>query len=75
MTHNKLAAMTNQIAIYFQSYSHDLAVEGGAKHIEKFWSPYMRNGLQAEIAANPEGADALVLAAIARDRQPLEHAA
>jgi formate dehydrogenase subunit delta len=75
VTHNKLTAMANQIAIFFKSYPHDRAVEGVAKHIERFWSPHMRNGLRAEIAANPEGADALVLEAIARDRQPLEHAA
>jgi len=75
VTHNKLTAMANQIAIFFKSYPHDRAVEGVAKHIEKFWSPHMRNGLQAEIAAHPEAVDELVIEAVARKPQPMEHAA
>ena len=75
MSHNKLVAMANQIALFFRSYPHDRAVEGVAKHIAKFWSPHMRNGLQAEIAAHPEAVDELVIEAVASQRPSMEHAA
>ncbi|MDR3463837.1 MAG: formate dehydrogenase subunit delta [Beijerinckiaceae bacterium] len=75
MSHNKLIAMANQIAQFFRSYPHDRAVEGVAKHIAKFWSPHMRKGLDAEIAAHPEAVDELVVEAVARKQAPLEHAA
>jgi formate dehydrogenase subunit delta len=75
MTTEKLAAMANQIALYFQSYPDDRAIEGVAKHIQKFWTPRMRDTLRAAATATPAALDALVVAAMTgagRVRAPAE---
>jgi hypothetical protein len=42
-----LARMANQIARAFQSMGEARAVESTATHIRLFWSPPMRQGLEA----------------------------
>ncbi len=57
---DKLVRLANQIAIYFQVYPHDEAVDGVAEHLRKFWEPRMMNALKAHIAAGGEGLHILV---------------
>lgn len=55
MSPDKLVYMANQIAKFFDSQGHDLAVAGIADHIEKFWDPRMRAAIFAHLDAG--GAD------------------
>lgn len=47
MTPETLTRMANQIARSFQALGEPRSVESTANHIRLFWSPPMRQGLQA----------------------------
>ena len=54
----------NQIAAFFEAYPHERAVNGVAEHINKFWSPPMRQQFHDYITQySGEGLHDLVLAA------------
>ncbi len=61
---DKLAAMANQIALFFKSYPDEKAIAGIASHIEAFWTPRMREALCAARNDHP-GLDRLVVEAMA----------
>jgi len=66
VTTERLVHMANQIAAFFRSYPHDVAVAGIAGHIRQFWERRMRDQLAAHVAAGGEGLDPLVIAATKR---------
>jgi formate dehydrogenase subunit delta len=59
-----LVAMANDIGNYFRSQSHDEAVAGIATHIKRYWTPRMREKLNAYLAKGNAGLDDLPKAAI-----------
>jgi formate dehydrogenase subunit delta len=65
---DRLVIMANDIANYFHSESdRELAVEGIAGHITKFWEPRMRKKMQAHFdQQGGAGLNDLALAAITR---------
>ena len=63
-TDQKLVRMANQIAGFFRSYPDDEAVAGIHKHIVAFWTPKMRDALQAFGPKPESGLDPLALQAI-----------
>ncbi len=61
----KLATMSRQIADFFRPYPAEEATQGVADHINRFWTPRMRQGL----LGRPEAAlDPLVAGARSRVR-------
>jgi len=72
MSHEKLAHMANQIAIFFESKPHDEGVEGGAAHINAFWEPRMRRQLFEMIDAGGTGLRPLLREAAALIRRPVD---
>ncbi|MGD9918204.1 MAG: formate dehydrogenase subunit delta [Paenirhodobacter sp.] len=62
MSGDKLAQMANQIATFFSVQPGDRALAVAA-HINDNWSPPMRAGLLAQIAAGGAGLDPLVVEA------------
>ncbi|MGU3537955.1 formate dehydrogenase subunit delta [Methylobacterium sp. A54F] len=60
----KLARMANQIASFFRSYPEAEAAAGVHKHLVAFWTPRMRERLQAHALEAGNTLDALVLRAI-----------
>jgi formate dehydrogenase subunit delta len=61
VTPEHMVHMVNQIALFFQSSTHDEAVAGIAEHLKLFWEPRMLRQLQAHIAAGRAGLHVLVL--------------
>ena len=62
---DKLVTMANQIGKFFASQGKDVAVDGIATHIRKFWEPRMRRQIVAHLDAGGAGLDAPVRQAIA----------
>jgi formate dehydrogenase subunit delta len=62
----RLVAMANDIGNYFRPQPRDEAIAGIATHIKRYWTPRMRQKLNAYIAAGAEDLDELPRAAIAR---------
>jgi formate dehydrogenase subunit delta len=62
----KLVTMANQIARFFASQPHDLAVSRIESHIRKFWDPRMRAKIPGLVTAGGDGLDLLARAAIDR---------
>jgi len=62
MSEDKLIRMANQIAAFFEVQPGDRAAPIAA-HINENWSPPMRAGLLAHVAAGGEGLSPLVLEA------------
>ena len=60
----KLVRMANQIATFFRSYPDEEAVAGIHKHIVAFWTPKMRQSLQAFGPTEGSGLDPRALQAI-----------
>ncbi len=62
-----LVAMANDIGNYFRPQSRDEAIAGIAGHISRFWTPRMRQKLNAYLAAaeGETGLDELPRAALA----------
>lgn len=54
MDRQRLIAMANQIAAFFEPYSEAEAIEGVEQHIRSFWEPRMRAQLQAVLAEHPD---------------------
>lgn len=61
-----LVAMANDIGNYFRPQGRDLAIAGIANHIERYWTPRMRQKINAYLAGNPAGLDELPRAALAK---------
>jgi formate dehydrogenase subunit delta len=61
MVHN-----ANQIALYFQSFPHEEAIEGVLDHILKFWERRMKDQLLNYVAKGGTGLHELVLEAVKR---------
>jgi formate dehydrogenase subunit delta len=63
----QLVAMANDIAAFFAAEAnHDAAVAGVANHLEKFWTPRMRQKLTASLDASGEGLVPLAREALER---------
>ncbi len=60
------ARMGNDIARQFAHLPPDRAAEAVARHIESFWDPRMRRGLEALVAAGDETLDPLLVDAAGR---------
>jgi formate dehydrogenase subunit delta len=59
-----LVAMANDIGNYFRSQPRNDAVAGIATHIKRYWTPRMREKLNAYLAKGNAGLDELPRAAI-----------
>lgn len=68
---DKLVRMANQIATFFRSYPEEEAVAGIHKHIVAFWTPKMRQTLDAYVPNAGDRLDALVVTAL-RTKPPAE---
>ncbi|MFT8244195.1 formate dehydrogenase subunit delta [Roseomonas sp. BN140053] len=68
----KLVRMANQIAGFFRSYPEDAARAGIAEHVAAYWTPRMRAGMAAHLAAGGEGLDPLALRALRGAASPAE---
>ncbi len=66
MTNERMVTMANQIATFFRSYPHAVAVEGVESHIRQFWERRMRAQFLDYLAAGGEGLDPLVIEAAGR---------
>lgn len=66
MESTKLVHMANQIALAFRLQGHDEAVKLTVEHLKAFWSPAMRQALQAHVAAGGDGLEPLAKAAVAK---------
>ncbi|MGB6603356.1 MAG: formate dehydrogenase subunit delta [Steroidobacteraceae bacterium] len=61
-----LVAMVNDIGNYFRAQGRDAAIAGIATHIQRYWTPRMRQKLNAYLAQGNSGLDELSRAAVAR---------
>jgi formate dehydrogenase subunit delta len=62
-----LTQMANDIGAYFHSEpDHELAVKGVLGHIQKFWTPRMRQKIVGHLAAGGEGLEDLPREAVRR---------
>lgn len=62
-----LVAMANDIAAFFAAETHhDVAVAGVANHLEKFWTPRMRQKLAVNLDACGDGLAPLAREALER---------
>ncbi len=66
MSPEKLAHMANQIGLFFQSQTHDKAVDAIADHLQKFWDPRMRRAIRAQLGDETSHLDPLVREAVQR---------
>ncbi len=66
-SHDKLVRMANQIATFFRSYPEEEAVAGIRKHLVAYWTPKMRDRLEAHAPQAEGRLDPLVVAAIRRE--------
>jgi formate dehydrogenase subunit delta len=64
----KLIRMANQIAGFFRSYPEDNALAGIHDHLVAFWTPGMRDAIQAHALQDGTGLDPLVLKALRTDQ-------
>ena len=67
MRPEKLLGMANQIAVFFRSYPEAEGVAGVNHHVHAFWTPVMVDTLRRHLAADPAGADTLVVQAFDHD--------
>ena len=65
----KLIHMANQIAGFFKTYPHDVAVPGIADHLRKFWGREMRQRILAHLDRGGDGLDPVVVEALGRLRE------
>jgi len=59
-----LMSMANDIGNYFRAQGRDEAIAGIANHIKRYWTPRMRQKLNAYLAQGHGGLDELPRAAI-----------
>jgi formate dehydrogenase subunit delta len=64
MTPEKMTHLANQIALFFQSYSHEEAVAGVTSHLKLYWEPRMLRQIKDYVAAGEPGLHALVVEAV-----------
>lgn len=65
---DKLIRMANQIATFFKSYPDAQAQTGIRDHLQSFWTPKMRDRLDARMGAGQAAdLDPLVVRALTRD--------
>jgi formate dehydrogenase subunit delta len=64
-----LVTMANDMANYFRAQGPEEAVAGIANHIKRYWTPRMRQKLNAYLAQGHGGLDELSRAAIDRLNQ------
>ncbi|MBC8026786.1 MAG: formate dehydrogenase subunit delta [Steroidobacteraceae bacterium] len=55
MDAQRLVAMANDIAAFFDTESRETAAEGVRTHLVKFWEPRMRREIIAHVAAGGAG--------------------
>ena len=55
MDAQRLVAMANDIAAFFDAESRETAAEGVRTHLVKFWDPRMRREIVAHVAAGGAG--------------------
>jgi len=60
----RLVAMANDIGNYFRAQGRDEAIAGIANHIKRYWTPRMRQKLNAYLAQGNGGLDELPRAAV-----------
>jgi len=65
----KLIHMANQIASFFKTYPHDVAVPGIADHLRKFWSREMRQRILTHLDRGGDGLDPVVVEALGQLRE------
>ena len=65
-TGEHLVAMANDIGNYFRIQGRDAAIAGIANHIQRYWTPRMRQKLNAYLAQGHGGLDELPRAAVER---------
>jgi formate dehydrogenase subunit delta len=70
-TSEHLVQMANDIGNYFRADpNRQVALDGIANHINKYWTPRMRKKLLEHVQHGGEGLDELLLAAMAQVRPP-----
>ena len=62
----RLVAMANDIGNYFRAQGRDEAIAGIANHIKRYWTPRMRQKLNAYLAQGYGGLDEFPRAAVDR---------
>jgi formate dehydrogenase subunit delta len=68
MNTEKLTRMANQIAGFFRSYPEDKALAGIRDHLIAYWTPGMRNAIEAHARQGGTGLDPLVIEALRADQ-------
>lgn len=64
MTEDRMFQKANQIARNFASYPEEQAVEKIAGHLNKFWTPLMREQIAAHVNCGHEGLHELAVKAV-----------
>ena len=69
MNIQRLVRMANDIGNFFRSEpEHDVAVEGVASHIKRFWDPRMRKEIVAHLEGGGDGLSDLAREAVGKLR-------
>ena len=69
MNIQRLVRMANDIGNFFRSEpEHDVAVEGVASHIKRFWDPRMRKEIVAHLEGGGDGLSDLAREAVSKLR-------
>lgn len=64
---DRLVQMANDIAIYYRSEpDRELAIDGMAQHLVRFWEPRMRQRIRAHVANGAENLSELAVEAVLR---------
>lgn len=62
-----LVKMANQIEAFFKAQTNrDLAIDGVADHIKRFWDPRMRQQIKAHVDTGGEGLGEIAIEAVKR---------
>jgi formate dehydrogenase subunit delta len=64
MSPDKLIYMANQIGKFFASQRREMAIDGIADHLAKFWDPSMRTKILIHMEHGGDGLDSLVKEAV-----------
>ena len=66
MEEENMIHMANQIAMFFEPYPHDEAVDGVTDHFKSFWEPRMRKQIIEYVSTGGRGLHALAIEAVKR---------
>jgi len=66
VTPERMIHLANQIAFFFQPYTHEEAVDGIVSHLKQFWEPRMLRQIKAYVAENGTGLHPSVVDAVKR---------